>query len=306
MRPDGATKGIMLALAIGVLLAAEPGSYASQLDLSGAGGLVTIPEDPTVPTPERHARNGTGRLGVTFFPGRVEDDESPLSLQPYLQRASTAWFQLLAEAFSVDVPAASEPYSGSGLGASIGGERTIDVLVLSAAASFERIETHAPGGPDVTYLLPTLQLAPGLRFGDTRILLGYRAAPIIRDGTYDGRGWGELFLELTHVAARTVQLDALGQTLLGGGRGVFAIHVSPTPELQLGGSFEIAQGALFFDTDARARRIQGGFDVSWWLSRAWRLELAYRLVGTRPADAPDTPQTVEHRLGVGVGVRMGW
>lgn len=202
---------------------AEDFAPTGDLQIGGAGSYGT--------GQGRTSASGLGTVSLSaFLHHRLLDDDAPLSLQPYLQRTGSVQASVLASGFSTDGPGLSEPYHGTTFGGSLSVDAyTGQVLTLSAAASFYRATTGGayPGFPGSESLLPRAEFAPGIRVGDTRVSLGYRYAPTITDGSYDGRGFGELFLRFTTVAARRVYLSVLGELILSGGRGRLDVECSP-------------------------------------------------------------------------------
>jgi len=198
------------------------------------------------------AHGGRGNVGfAVYLHQRLIEDGAPYALQPYLQRSGWVAASVSASAFSSDVTGYPEAYAGNALGGSL----SIDsyprhgAFTLWVSASFARSSTSGPSpGAASTYLLPRAGIAPGLRFGDTRVNLGYRYAPTIADDVYDGRGFGEPFLSVDHVVARKVSISGLVQLILSGARGTLDIAFYPTRALGLGASFEYAEGAIYDDS----------------------------------------------------------
>lgn len=288
----------MVGVAVALLLVATSGSYASELGLSLSGELAKLPGFDS--------RDGTAGLGITMLPGRVVDDDTPLSLQPYLQRASAVGMAFSATGFSTQgTGPVAGTFSGNTLVAGLDGDAYLGGLfTLRASAALGRSGTLGARAPS-EYWLPRASLAPGLRFGDARFELGYRYAPTIANGKYDGRGWGELFLRATHVAARSVRLVVEGDLILHGASAGVTLNLYPVPTFQIGGSLSYAEGAIYFDTDRVYRRWRPGVDISWWFTRRSRIELEYTFEHTAPVN-PDVGLPVDgHRLTLGLLVRFG-
>ena len=249
---------------------------------------------------------GSGSLFLSgFLHHRLIDDDAPLSLQAYLQRTGSVEGTLSLNGFSTDAPGYVEPFHGVTLGGSFAVDAyPTEVLTLWASAAFFGSKTGGGyGGSGTEYLLPRLELAPGLRFGDTRASVGYTWAPTVANGTYDGRGLGELFLRITSVIGRRVSLSLLGALILSGARGSVSLAVFPTGRLGLGAGFEYAEGAIYFDSRAVYRQWQAWGTLSLWPGRTWALGLEYRFAHTVQPSIIAIPLDT-HRVALSVAVRL--
>jgi hypothetical protein len=151
--------------------------------------------------------------------------------------------------------------------------------------------------------LPRATFGPGLRFGDTRLTLGYEYAPMIKDGTYDGRGFGELYLRITTVFAGRVYVSALGEVILSGGVGLLKLAVFPTTTLGLGASMRFAQGAIYFDSRQIFRQWEPAFSWTWWVTPRGGLGIEYRFTHSQPVDGGGTSFDT-HRISLGFALRL--
>jgi len=253
------------------------------------------------------SNSGAGSLTLEgYLHHRLLDDEAPLSLQPYLQRAGSIEASFAASGFSTDAPGFAEPFHGT----SFGGELSVDaytgqVLTLYGSASFSRDKTGGgfAGFPGSEYLLPRVTFGPGLRFGDTRITVGYTWAPTIQDGTYDGRGFGEAYLRITSVLARRFFLTLLGEIILSGGLGSIDVALFPWRTFGFTAGFEFAQGAIFYDTRRVYRRWQASGGLNWWITPRAGLGLEYRFIHTEALEGPASPFDT-HRISLAFGLRL--
>jgi hypothetical protein len=263
------------------------GTYASGLSLSSWGGMGTVAVD-------------------AYLHHRLVEDDAPLSLQPFLQRTGSIEGSFSGSGFSTDRPGFVEPFHGTSFGGSFAIDGyTGEVLALYGSASFFRATTGGgfAGAPGAEYLLPSVTVAPGLRFGDTRINVGYTWAPTIHDGTYDGRGFGEVYLRINSVIARRVLLSLLGEVILSGGLGSVALAVFPSRMIGISAAVEFAQGAIFYDSRNVYARWQPSAAVSWWITSRVSLGLEYRFIHTEPVDSPGVPYDT-HRIGLTLAARL--
>ena len=272
----------MLGLVALAVLGAAPGPWgefgiAGSGSYGSGGGLTSY--------------SGMGLLTLSgFLHHRLHDDDSPLSLQPYLQRASSLGGEVSASGFSTDGQGLPEPYHGTTFAGSVSLDAyTGPVLTLFASAEFARVTTGGGFVAGSVYLLPRATFGPGLRFGDTRLTLGYEYAPTIKDGTYDGRGFGELYLRITTVFGGRLYVSALGEVILSGGLGLLELAVFPSTTFGLGASMRFAQGAIYFDSRQVFRQWEPAFSLTWWVTPRGALGIGYRFTHSEPVDGGGTP-----------------
>ena len=264
----------MIRILLLAALGADPGPWG-EAQVSGAGSY------GSGNTTRTYA--GVGSVSISSFLHRLRDDETPLSLQPYLQRAGALTGSFSLSGFSTESPGFQAPYQGVNLG----GKVSLDaypgeLFTLWTAASFAY--AHAQGADlantGTEWLLPRVELGPGVRIDDTRVTVGYIYAPTITDGSYDGRGWGQLYVRITTVIARRLYLSALGELILSGGRGRLDLAVFPSRVLGVGAAFEYADGALHYDSRAVYRQWESSASLSWWLAWWLALGMEYRFTHT--------------------------
>ena len=281
----------MLRIFLLAALGADPGAWG-EAQVSGAGSYSSGTSSLTTYT-------GLGSASISaFVHHRLRDDDAPLSLQPYLQRTGAVSASLSFSGFSTESPTLPEPYHGTTFGGTLSldaypGE--IFTLWLSAGFFRSRADGGYSGNPGTEWLLPRAEIGPGVRIDDTRVTVGYSYAPTITNGTYDGRGLGQLYLNITTVIARRAYVSAVGELILSGGRGLLDVGVFPSRAFGLGASFEYAEGAIYFDSHDVYRRLQPTASVSWWITRWCALGLEYRFIHTEPV----------HRAGPTVNTHRG-
>jgi len=253
----------------------------------------------------RTSRNGTGRLSMTWYSERLFDDGSPLSLQPFLQKVSAFGAELSGGGFSTSDPGWPSSYTGDWFAAAASVDHYLDrTFAIAAAASVERSETSGPVAAafNPTYVLPRISAGPGLRFGDTRFDVGYRYAPVIRDGEWDSRGWGRVYAGVDSVIARTLLLSLDASTLPSGARAAAGFNFYYTPRFQLGASFSFERGQIYFDEERVYTRLSPQADTSWWFTPRLRALASYRFLHTT-SDA-GTVAIDEHRFTAALAVRL--
>lgn len=291
----------MLRILLLAALGADPGAWGE----AQVGGAFTY---GSASGASIHTDSGFGSASIAaFLHHRLRDDDAPLSLQPYLQRAGAIGASFSVSGFSTESPGYLEPYKGT----TLGGTLSLDaypgeIFSLWASAGFYRSETHGGSSPSPSteLLLPRAEIGPGVRIGATRITVGYTYAPTISNGTYDGRGPGELYLRIT-TADRYFYISALGELILSGARGRLDLEVYPWRVLGLGATVEYAQGAIYVDSHDVYQQWQASADVSWWLTRWFVLGLEYRFAHVQPdARTPGLPVNT-HRSALTLGFRLG-
>lgn len=184
---------------------------------------------------------------------------------------------------STESPGFQAPYQSVNVGGTISLDAYLgELFTVWTSVSFAY--AHAQGADStkngVERLLPRVELGPGVRLDDTRLTLGYTYAPTITDGSYDGRGLGQLSVRVSTVIARRLSLSALGELILSGGRARLELAVFPSRVLGLGAAFEYAEGALHYDSRAPYRQWEPSASVSWWITWWLGLGLEYRFTHT--------------------------
>lgn len=289
----------MLHMLLLAALGADPGAWG-EAQVGGAGSYGSGPSIQTY--------SGLGSASISaFLHHRLRDDDAPLSLQPYLQRAGAIGGSFSVSGSSTESPNYLQPYKGT----TIGGEFSLDaypgeMFTLWASASFFRSQTSGgyPQSPSIELLLPRAEIGPGVRIDATRVTVGYTYAPTIINGTYDGRGLGQLYLRITTVIVRRFYLSALGELILSGGRARLDLEVFPWRALGLGATVEYAEGAIYSDSHEVYRQWQPSASVSWWLSRWFGLGLEYRFTHVEAVHQPGVPLDI-HRGALTLAFRLG-
>lgn len=196
----------------------------------------------------------------------------------------------------------------------VGGTVSVDaypagIFSLWVSASFFHVKDGGgnTGWQSIVWLLPRLEIGPGIRIDATRITLGYTYAPTIADGSYDGRGPGQLSLRTTTVLAQRVYLSVLGELILSGGRASLELGVFPFRSVAISGTFEYAEGAIYYDTRDVYRRWQPSAGLSWWITPAFELGLEYRFIRSEAVhdDPAGVTRVDTHRVALALVFRLG-
>ena len=244
---------------------------------------------------------------MTWYSDRLVDDGSPLSLQPFLQRVSTLGAELSGGGFSTSDPGWPRSYTADWVSAAAAVDQYLDrKFAIAATASVERFETSGPvaGALNPTYVLPVISAGPGLRLRDTRIDVGYRYAPVVRDGDWDSRGWGRVYAAVDSLIARTVLLSIDTSTLPSGARASAGFNYYYTPRFQLGGSFSVESGRIYFNDEGVHTRLSPQAETSWWFTPRLRALASYRFVHTTGDPGNATFAIDEHRITAALSVRL--
>jgi hypothetical protein len=249
--------------------------------------------------------NGNGGISMTWYGQRLADDGAPLSMQPFLQRASLVEVFASGGAFSTSVPGASRNYTGVGLSAGAAvGHYLNNMFGLTASASLQRSSTTGPGffsEPD--YVTPSLSVGTTLRFGDTAIGLSGRYAPVFADGTLLHTRTATMFgLSVESALARVISLELDTRTLPSGGSAAGSITFHYTPRLGFSGSLAFARGQIFVDSTTIFWQLAPHVDVSYWLTSRVRVLAGYTHVHTE-GDSP-FQTTDEHHANLSLSWRI--
>ncbi len=292
----------MLRMLMVLALGASPGPWG-ELQVAGAGSYGT----------GIRLQEGTGGAAValsSFLHHRLTEDDAPLSLQPYLQRAGAIEGSFSYDHFVTERAELSGPYRVD----TVGGGLSMDaypgeLFSLWVSASFFHVQDGGgnTGWQSIVWLLPRVEIGPGIRIDATRLTLGYTYAPTIEDGEYDGRGWGQLYLRITTVLAERVYLSILGELILSGGRGSLEVGVFPSRSFGLHAGFEYAEGAVYYWAHDVFRQWQPSAGLSWWITPSVGLGLEYRFIHSELVD-DDTAglNTINtHRVALTLRFRLG-
>jgi len=283
-------------------LGAPPGPWG-EFQLGGAGSYGT----------GIGLEEATGAASVAlsgFLHHRLVEDDAPLSLQPYLQRAGAIEGSFSYDHFVTDRVELSGPYRID----TVGGAVSLDaypggLFSLWISASFFHVQDGGGnnGWQSIVWLLPRLEIGPGIRIDATRMTLGYTYAPTITDGSYDGRGWGQLYLRITTVLAERVYLSLLGELILSGGRGSLEVSVFPARSVGLHAALEYAEGAIYYWGHDVFRQWQPTAGLSWWITPSVGLRLEYRFIHSELVDDdPPGLNTINtHRVALTFRSRLG-
>jgi len=291
----------MLRTLMVLALGANPGPWG-ELKVAGAGSYGT----------GIRLEEYTGAASVTlsgFLHHRLVEDDAPLSLQPYLQRAGAIEGSFSYDHFVTERGELSGPYRVDTVGGGVSLAYPGGLFSLWVSASFFHVQDGGgnTGWQSIVWLLPRLEIGPGIRIDATRMTLGYTYAPTITDGSYDGRGWGQLYLRISTVLAERVYLSVVGEFILSGGRGGLEVAVFPSRSVGITATFEYAEGAIYYWARNVFRQWQPSAGLSWWVTPSVGLGLEYRFIHSELVD--DEPQGLNtvntHRIALAFRIRLG-
>jgi hypothetical protein len=323
-------RGITLLLMLaGARAVAEPqptlshGEMSLWLDANGSpmqspvevnAPLVTAPATP----PYQSWTVSAGATG-TWFAGRpLVDDDAPLALQPYLQRAtelavSASGGALLTtyQTYTSDVAAPAPPtptYSADFGGVNLSANGYADWVFIAGSFgwSHELVTLPAPpaGSFSINPRLSSDVLSPSLTLGwrldALRVDVSWNPHAIHGFvGSWRGR-LNEAALGAHWVGARKrLWLAASAFLLDGGGGGTVDAEWFFTPRLGLLAGVLAENGAIYLDSDTRSQRYSGRVSVGWWVTRRIEVELTGEVVGTERAADNTVPQPAFIVAGLG-------
>jgi hypothetical protein len=158
----------MLRTLVVLALGANPGPWG-ELKVGGAGSYGT----------GIRLEEYTGAASVTlsgFLHHRLVEDDAPLSLQPYLQKAGAIEGSFSYDHFVTERGELSGPYRMD----TVGGRVSLDaypggLFSLWVSASFFHVQDGGgnSGWQSIVWLLPRLEIGPGIRIDATRMTPGY-------------------------------------------------------------------------------------------------------------------------------------
>jgi hypothetical protein len=196
-----------------------------ELDSALSGTWYSLSYPPGVPPTSGNQE--TLSLNVIAFQTPLRDDDSPYSLQPFMQRENTFTLSLVAGRFDtanqfggVD---RTEWYSGLGVAVDAYLKRWFAVF---ARASYEYFELH---DVDVSQVIHSFgaEAGVGFRHRETRIDLS-----VVEGGSRTSGAFGSwrrsLTLSAFTVIKRRLSIAAAGNLLSGGQEGSFQVELFPT------------------------------------------------------------------------------
>jgi len=199
-----------LAIPMAFVLSLAPTGASSRFQLDFQGVLWHVSPIPlSVGASSGRTVGGGAQLGLTVFGIRIIDDESPVTLQPFVQRVSS--YSLFgggqASGYLNDGSYVTSDYGGSvDAAANIYLHRN---LVLKAGFG---VAQSSAGGTTRSLSLPT-KLGFGVRFYDTEIAVIYRIAPVGQPDYYGVMSWyvpfwGQVEVNAFVLVGRRVSLEA--------------------------------------------------------------------------------------------------
>lgn len=236
------------------------------------------------PVGAAHAVAGHGAAAATFYFHPLVDDDAPLSLQPFLQRSSTAQvaFELGGFTTSIsgfDLKTDRTFASSASVDAYLG--RNV-ILAAGFGLAQHQVAVSEPVSSlttRTTYTLLDLGVGVGLRFGDLRVDLSYRFQPLSQDGQW-AYTWGRVFATARWVVMRRVSFTVGAHTIQGGGGGSLGVSVYPKRilALSLAGAYE--RGRVFLDSSDTHDRGSVSIGLTWWLAPRVALSLGLQSIIT--------------------------
>jgi hypothetical protein len=227
------------------------------------------------PLPDNAVTVGQGFGSITLYPGELRDDDAPVPLQPFLQRA----FQL-------------QLYGGGGASNQDGhttntfGKAGIDAsgypqdhLYLGAALDLTDTSFPNPYGrslPSVDQIVLEPSIAAGLRLRD--VLFAARwIVPVAKNGAADFEApfYGGVRLSIDAVIHQRVRLFAHGQSQYGGGSGGGGI--TGTFGRRGWGTLEVSGGHYqYWDSMRGIDWGEGAISTGWMLSASVGMTVGYQ------------------------------
>jgi hypothetical protein len=270
-----------------------------QVDSTATGSAYSLQESGTSGR-DLAGQAGSGAVGMTYFLQPVSEDGAPRSLQPFLQRASTAFVSLGGSHFVTHNPGAFVDRTDWSGGVSSG----VD-LYLTRMLAF----TFALG-----YAYDVLQdvavdqathdfwgsVGGGLRAGDVRLDALYSFTASRSGGAFASPRWGSVRLSAFAVLERRLTVSLSGTALSGGVQGSGALTYYPTQNLAIFGGGSLGR-ADFYRSDIVDRRYAGDVGLSYWVSPTVRLLGEYTLTID---DVRDLYSELSHTVLVEASVRF--
>jgi hypothetical protein len=270
-----------------------------------AGTIYSIHDTTSFAGSDLGGNRARGSLGAVSYLTPVVDDDSPRSLQPFLQRVSTVSASLGGGGFVTRAPFGSDN-GDRWVDASAGVDVYVSRYVALAASFAYEYDSAYPSGDTIHALSPTAGV--GLRFGDVRIDASYSFIATSINGRFSPVEWGSAGLGVYAVIARTVVLNPYGRILGGGGTGGASIGFYPQRDLGFwvtgygGRSERYAQRLL-------ATSYGGSGQIAYWFTPS------FKLVATYYADVIDVPDQftstgsigyheLQHTLSLEAAVRL--
>jgi hypothetical protein len=296
--------------------APAPPLAAETTRLSLGASAVVAPMSSTYGASQANSNSrgarASGNGDVTLYLREpLVDDDSPLSIQPFLQRTSV---------LSLD---AGGQYLGSNYSAAAnGGSYTQGYAPVSASTrAFVTDSIALLGGVGVDYLHDRRAPAVGIgstrdiwepwgsigvdaRHGDAGLSLQWQFVDV--DQTVGGqRTWRSVFWPRLSLAGRLVldrryDVTASATIIPDGVEGRVGFAAYPTKELGLSVFVQVDHGQIFWDSGTHYDRVYGGPAVSYWFSPRTALSLSYSPTWTNWAQGT----TWEHPIMLGITARL--
>jgi hypothetical protein len=291
-----------------------PTDATSQLEVAASTDVsytaISYGVGPVLPAPtSAHKVSGGGQLGATIYLGDpVVDDSAPLSLQPFLQRRSTATVNGGGSGFQL----AAATYDRHGASGTVGlGLAGYPQRSLYLSASFgARYQTwrdtdKSTGGvwPAVsTWELP-VSVSAGARFHEVLLEAGWSITPSRTDRHgFSVPFWGGAFVRgKVVVGGRTELIASVAVTNEGAGASAYV-------ERFFGrclGVWLSVHGGHMVDPEENASEdwVGGELGVAYWFTRSLKASLAYTGEWVS-IGVPDPRSSVMHRVGLGLTARF--
>jgi hypothetical protein len=256
-----------------------------------------------------------GGLGATAYLRRpLVDDETPLALQPYLQRLDTVGFSLGFSSFHGDNDRSGYERATWSAAAGVSTRLYLGGLLIGGSFSYSHTaedqenaaQVGFPGGVRDSFHLLRPGIELGLRSGAFQLTAAYAFDATYRDGNFQYRGWGNAALTAEWVSLRAgwpLYLRLKGYTVDSGGGGFAELELFPSARLGffLEGYFE--RGTPYLDSRNPFQNYGGTFGCGWWMSRSAELTISTTVSGEDPL-SPSVPVAVRAALNVGLNVRL--
>jgi hypothetical protein len=227
----------------------------------------------------RDSRTFQGAISGIWFSHPLADDGTPLSLQPFLQRASSIGISAIAGAYSTSDPTWPGTATSQWAGFSLAVDRYLTpelALTGEAGVESQAFGSPIPGTATPGLVLPWLSAGAGLRIQDTRVDLAWRFSPVVSGGAIDARAPGFFSLSLQSVIGQQLLLAGSVRTRASGGGAAASFNYYLTPRFQLGGELAFRRERPASPGSSVADHWVPGADASYWTSRRVKLLARYR------------------------------
>ena len=278
---------MLTTLLLGITLALPPTGDTTELLLDVNTGFNYRPTWIDGVSGGGRELGGFGSAGFTLFDRGIHDDDSPPSLQPYLQYATRLHVGGGGGYTDLQFPdyGGSSPLAQGWIDADAEGYLLRRFYI---AASFEwDYDTWRFEDSQLSEQLEHFSGAVGLRFGDLRVSAGWGGTSFaIGRRRSQVRYYGGAFAEVYAVVHRHLELDAFAQLAEAGAEG----HLGATWWLgrRLGLGIGVSGGAhAYVDSPDRYAFAGGSVGATWWFTPRLAGQISLAVTWQEPLGTPD-------------------